>query len=201
MKKMLFASGFLCWALTAYGQELTNDEKKFVLEMLKENGRRFLAAIENVSDLQWTFKATPDSWSVAEISEHIVLSDGLLLSIAQRSLNSVAETAKAIELRGKEDAVIKKLNDRSYKAQAPESLKPSNRFATKAELTDAFKATRERTAHYVKTTNDSLKDHITPHPLFGDLTAYQWLVMIPAHANRHVDQLDEVKAMKEFPFE
>ena len=58
----------------------------------------------------------------------------------------------------------------------------------------------EKDRHYVRTTNDSLKDHIAPHPLFGDLTAYQWLVMIPAHANRHVDQLDEVKAIEDFPF-
>lgn len=200
MKKMLLALGFFCWALTVYGQKLTIDEKNLVLEMLNKNGDRFLAAIEHVSDVQWTFKATPDSWSVAEISEHIVLSDGLLLSIAQRSLISEAETAKSIELQGKEAEVINKLKDRTYKAQAPESLKPSNRFTTKAELIEAFKATRERTAHYVRTTNDPLKDHVTPHPLFGDLTAYQWLVMIPAHANRHVDQLDEVKSTKDFPF-
>ena len=50
MKKMLFAWGFVCWALTVYGQELTNDEKKFVIEMLNENSKRFLAAIEHVSD-------------------------------------------------------------------------------------------------------------------------------------------------------
>ncbi len=196
---MLFAWVFFVSAPTTFGQVLTNDEKKFVIEMLNENSKRFLAAVENVNELQWAYKPTSESWSVAEVSEHIVLSDGLLLSIVQRSLKSPGDSLKGVELQGKEDVVIAKLKDRTYRANAPESLKPTNKFATKKELIDAFKATRERTALYVATTNDSLKDHIAPHPLFGELTTYQWLVMIPAHANRHVDQLEEVKVVEDFP--
>jgi DinB superfamily len=199
MKRMLFAWLFIVWAPTAFGQVLTSDEKKFVIDMLNENSKRFLAAIENVNELQWTYKPTSASWSIAEVSEHIVLSDGLLLSIAQRSLKSPGDSLKGVELQGKEDVVIAKLKDRTYRANAPESLKPTNKFATKKELIDAFKETRERTGLYVATTNDSLKDHIAPHPLFGELTTYQWLVMIPAHANRHVDQLEEVKIVEDFP--
>ena len=201
MKKLFIASVFLCWILTADGQPLTNDERTLVIGMLEANSKRFLADIENISDTQWIYKPTPDTWSVAEVSEHISLSDGLLLSIAQRSLKSPADSIKAKALLGKEQAVIDKLKDRTYKAQAPEYLKPLHKFSTRHELIEAFKQTREETANYVKTTNDSLKDHVVPHPLFGDLTAYQWLVMIPAHANRHVDQLDEVKALKDFPLE
>jgi len=199
MKKMLFAWVFFVWAAMAFGQVLTNDERKFVIEMLNTNSIRFLSAIGNVSELQWTYKPTSESWSIAEVSEHIVLSDGLLLSIAQRSLKSPGDSSKGVELHGKENVVIAKLKDRTYRAHAPESLKPNNKFATKKELMEAFTTTRERTAFYVATTNDSLKDHIAAHPLFGELTTYQWLVMIPAHANRHVDQLEEVKAAEDFP--
>lgn len=201
MNKMLIASVFLCRILTADGQTITNEERTLVVEMLEANSKRFLADILNVSEAQWNYKPSPDSWSVAEVSEHITLSDGLLLSVVQRSLKAPADSIKANALLGKEQLVIDKLKDRTYKAQAPESLKPLHRFATRQELIEAFKQTREKTAYYVKTTNDSLKDHVVPHPLFGDLTAYQWLVMIPAHANRHVDQLDEVKALKSFPAE
>lgn len=201
MYKVLVASVYWFCLLTANGQTLTNDERNLVIEMLEANTKRFLADIENISDAQWNYKPATDSWSVAEVSEHITLSDGLLLSIAQRSLKSPADSIKAHDLLGKEQVVIDKLKDRSYKAQAPESLRPLHRFPSRLELIEAFKQTRERTADYVKTTNDSLKDHVVPHPLFGDLTAYQWLVMIPAHANRHIDQLDEVKALKNFPLE
>lgn len=201
MFEVLIASVLSCCILTANGQTLTADERKLVIDMLEANSKRFLTDIENISDAQWNYKPSAGAWSVAEVSEHITLSDGLLLAIAQRSLKSPADSVKAKALLGKEQVVINKLKDRTYKAQAPESLKPLNRYSTRQELIEAFKLTREKTANYVKTTNDSLKGHVVPHPLFGDLTAYQWPVMIPAHANRHVDQLDEVKALKTFPSE
>lgn len=201
MKKMLLASAFLCLIVTSYGQTLTDDERKFVIEMLEENSKRFLTNIENLSETQWNYKPASGSWSVAEVAEHITLSDGLLLSIAERSLKSPADNVKASALQGKENAVIERLKDRSQKAKAPESLNPTGKFATRKELIEAFKLTREKTINYVKTTKDSLKNHVVPHPTFGDLTAYQWLVMIPAHANRHVDQLEEVKALNNFPVE
>ena len=201
MKKMLLVVVCAVYLSTAYGQSLTPEERKFVINMLEENSNRFLKDIEKVTEEQWNFKPASGQWSVAEVSEHITLSDGLLLSIAQKSLSSPAQVEKAAALQGKENAVIERLKDRTQKAQAPESLKPSAKFATKKELIQAFKLAREKTIDYVKTTKDPLKNHVVPHPLFGDLTAYQWLVMIPAHANRHVDQLEEVKAMENFPVE
>lgn len=199
MIKMLLASAYVFCIWTTQGQTLTNDERKFVIDMLEENSKKFLADIEKISETQWTFKPAADIWSVAEVSEHITLSEGLLLSIAQRSLKSPPDNEKANALQGKENAVVERLKDRTQKSQAPESIRPVGKFATKKELIEAFKMAREKTTNYVKTTNDPLKNHVVPHPLFGDLTPYQWLVMIPAHANRHVAQLEEVKAMKNFP--
>lgn len=80
-------------------------------------------------------------------------------------------------------------------------LQPTGRFATRRELIETFKLAREKTTIYIKTTSDPLKNHIVSHPLFGELTAYQWLIMIPAHADRHVDQLEEVKKLKDFPLD
>lgn len=182
-------------------QSLTADERAVVIDMLEENSRKFLSAIERISETQWQFKPAAEKWSVAETAEHITLSEGLLLSIAQESLKSPDESKKASLLVGKENSVIERLKDRSQKAQARDVIRPTGTFATRKELIEAFKLAREKTIIYVKTTRDPLKNHIVSHPLFGELTAYQWLVMIPAHANRHVDQLEEVKKSKEFPLE
>lgn len=199
MGRILLVSAYVFSICTGQGQALTDDERKLVIDMLEENSNRFLTDIEKISETQWNYKPGPDTWSVAEASEHITLSEGLFLSIAQQSLNSASENEKANALLNKENALIERLKDRTQKAKAPESLKPMGKFATKKELIEAFKIAREKTANYVKTTNDNLKNQVVPHPVFGDLTAYQWLVMIPAHANRHVAQLEEVKTMKDFP--
>lgn len=185
----------------AHCQSLTPEERSLVIDMLEVNSRKFLAGIERISDKQWLYKPADNRWSVAEAAEHIALSEGLLLSIAQESLKSPDQGKKAGALEGKENSVIERLKDRSQKADAPDVIRPTGKFSTRKELIEAFKLAREKTMQYVKTTNDPLKNYIVSHPLFGELTAYQWLVMIPAHANRHVDQLEEVKKLKDFPLD
>jgi hypothetical protein len=201
MRNSLFMLAYFLGALSAPCQQITQEEREFVIGMLEENSEKFLADIEKISESQWKYKPAAGQWSIAEISEHITLSDGLLLSIAQNSLKAAADNSKANALVGKENSMIERLKDRTQKARAPEALVPTHRYPTKKDLVAAFKIAREKTIMYVKNTKDPLKNHVVSHPLFGDLTAYQWLVMIPAHANRHVAQLEEVMVMKEFPTE
>jgi hypothetical protein len=63
----------------------------------------------------------------------------------------------------------------------------------------AFLKTRAETRAYLESTNDSLKVHVAYHPQFKDLTAYQWLVWIAAHANRHAAQIEANIARDNFP--
>ena len=201
MSKGLITLAYILCVLLAHCQQLTQEERDFVINMLEENRTKFLADLEKISETQWRFKPSASQWSIAEISEHITLSDGLFLSIAQNSLKSPPDNEKANSLVGKENSIIERLKDRTQKGGAPEALVPTNRYTTRKDLIAAFKIAREKTIMYVKNNNDPLKNHVGPHPSHGELTAYQWLVMIPAHANRHLAQLEEVMLMKEFPAE
>ena len=48
---------------------------------------------------------------------------------------------------------------------------------------------------------ESLKFHTLDHhrSAFGTLNAHHWLLYIPLHHQRHLDQIDEVKAAPGFP--
>ncbi len=70
--------------------------------------------------------------------------------------------------------------DRCAKAQAPEVLKPTGKFATKKELIEAFKIARDQTINYIKTNQDSLKNHVARHPACGELTLINGLSLLPA---------------------
>lgn len=180
-------------------QALSEEERQFVVDLLEANAKKFLDDIEHVSDVQWKFKPASNSWSVGEVSEHITLSEGLLYSICQKTLLAPPDDEKAKTLAGNEKQLLVSVMDRSVKTQAPEVIKPTGRFATKGELVEAFRIARAQTINYVKTTQDPLKNHVARHPVFGELTAYQWLVFIASHAHRHVAQLGEVKNDINFP--
>ena len=199
MTEKFLAVLFMLVVHTAVAQTLSVDERKFLIDLLEANAKKFLDDIEHVSDEQWKFKPASNAWSVGEVSEHITLSEGLLYSIVQKTLVAPPDDEKAKTLAGNEKQLLVSVMDRSVKAQAPEVIKPTGRFVTKKELIEAFKIARAQTIDYVKTTQDPLKNHVARHPAFGELTTYQWLVFIAGHANRHVAQLEEVKANINFP--
>lgn len=179
---------------------LTDEERKAAVAYLEETRQKFLASLQDLSEAQWKFKPAPDRWSVAEVAEHIALSEDLILGlITGQIMKSPAAPEKKAAVKGKEEMLRKMLPNRSQKAQAPEVLKPTNRWATQAELVKDFQASRDKTVKYVQTTQDDLRSHFGPHPVFKDLDGYQWLFLLAGHSERHTEQIKEVKADPSFP--
>jgi hypothetical protein len=181
---------------------LSAAEREAALNSLQATHDAFLKSIAGLSEKQWRFKPAPDRWSVAEVSEHIAVSEATIFGLVQGTImKSPANPDRRAEVAGKDEMVLKMVPDRSHKVQAPEFLKPTNRWATREELTKAFEDSRKATMDYVRTTNDDLRDHFGPHPVLGTLDAYQWILLISAHSERHTKQIEEVKADPNFPKE
>ena len=186
-------------ASTASPTTLSPQEREYALQQFQASRDNFLKSIAGLSQKQWTFKPAPDRWSVAEVAEHITVSETMIFGLVQRSLQSPADPAKREQVKGKDQMIVEKLPDRSHKAQAPEMLRPTGRWATEADLVKAFEAARDSNMQYIRTTNDDLRDHFFDHPVFGTLDLYQWLLLISAHSVRHTEQIEEVKADPNFP--
>jgi hypothetical protein len=182
-----------------YAQPITTEERQFVIGLLDASAKSFAASIASVTTEQWLFKPGSESWSVAEIAEHITLSEDLLFSIAQKTLSNPADSQKAKALEARDQMILERIADRSSKSEAPEVIRPTGRFSTKKQVTDAFLAARANTIAYLQTTDDPLKNHVGFHPFVGEMTAYQWFVFIAGHTDRHVGQLLDVKSNPKFP--
>jgi uncharacterized damage-inducible protein DinB len=191
------------WAQTAMPAQttLTPQERAAALKNFQETRDNFLKSISGLSQKQWTFKPAPDRWSVAEVSEHIAVSESAIFGVVQKLMQSPAAPEKRDQVKGKDELILQRVPDRSHKAQAPEFLRPTGRWATEAELTKAFEDSRAANMEYIRTTNDDLRDHFFDHPVFGTMDGYQWLLLISTHSARHTAQIEEVKADPNFPKE
>ena len=94
---------------------------------------------------------------------------------------------------------MKVIPDRSRKANAPEQLHPTGRWATKAELLKHFQETRAKEIAYLTETKDDLRSHFDEHPFLKTMDAWQWLIFNGAHSKRHTAQIVEVKADPNYP--
>ena len=178
---------------------LTAEEREAALKQFQTTRDNFLKSIAGLSEKQWKFKPAPDRWSVAEVAEHIAVSESTIFGVVQKAMQSPAAPEKRALVKGKDQVIEERLPDRSHKLQAPEILRPTGRWATEAELIKAFEDSRKSTMNYIQTTNDDLRDHFFDHQVFGPLDGYQWLLLISGHCARHTEQIEEVKADANFP--
>ena len=179
---------------------LTKEARDRAIEYLKQTRKDFLAAVEGLSEAQWKFKAAPDRWSIAEVSEHIaVTEDTIWKLVSEKIMKSPASPEKAAEAKGKDEIILAKIPDRSRKAQAPEQLKPTGRWATRAALVKEFESSRDKEIAYLAETKEDLRSHFGDHPLLKTMDAYQWLLLNAAHCKRHTAQILEVKADPNYP--
>jgi hypothetical protein len=186
-------------APVAPGGSLTEEERARAVNYLKETEKGFLAAIDGVSDAQWKFKAAPDRWSIEQTAEHIVTAEDFFWRNVNEIMKAPANPEKRAETEGKDKAILEKVPDRSHKAQAPEALKPTGKFATREELVTHFKDVRAKEIAFLEQTKADLRNHIADNPAFGPMDAYQWIILNGAHSKRHTAQIEEVKADANYP--
>ena len=178
--------------------DLSADERKRANDYLKKTSDAFVASTKGLSEAQLKFKTAPERWSVAEVAEHITATEDRLMAMVKNQVMKAPARTEAADVREIDDFVMKAISDRSNKVQAPEELKPTNRFGSTVETMNHFKTSRAQTVAFLKETKD-LRDHAVDSPIGKKLDAYQWVLFVAAHCERHTKQILEVKADANFP--
>jgi len=197
MRKVAFLFLPVLMSAVAFGQTLTQADRDRGVQYLEQTRDGVAAAVKGLSEAQLKFKSAPDRWSVAETLEHIALAEDFIFqNVTEKIMKAPAGAANRDT--AKIDAfVLAAIPDRSNKRQAPEPLKPTGRW-TPAETLDHFLQSRAKTIAYLQSTPD-LRAHVVDSPLGQPLDAYEWLLFISAHSERHTKQILEVKADPNFP--
>jgi hypothetical protein len=181
-----------------HAQDLTPGKRARALKYLEKTRADVLHATRGLSPAQWDFKPAPDRWSVAEVTEHIAAAEDLLRGMIQDKVMKAPARTDTVDLKTVDDFVLKAVPDRSHKVQAPEPLRPTNRFGSPAASLKHFKESRAKTIEFLKTTPD-LRAHAADSPMGKQLDAYEWVLLLAAHSERHTKQIEEVKADPNFP--
>jgi len=189
----------LAGAASARAQDVSQADKERALQYLESTKHGVLDATRGLSEAQWNFKSAPDRWSVAEVVEHLAAAEDLLRGMTQEQVmkSPAVPVRDAVETRKADEGVLMMVPDRSHKAQAPEPLKPTNRFGSPAAAQKHFVESRAATEEYLKST-PGLRAHLGDSPL-GKLDGYEFVLFIAAHSERHTKQMLEVKADPNFP--
>jgi hypothetical protein len=181
----------------AEAQTLSQADRDRAVQYLETTRKNIVDATRGLSDAQWNFKPSPFRWSVAQVMEHIAASEDLLRQIAEDQIKK-APAGPDRDLKKTDDKVLEVIPDRSRKFQAPEQLRPRNQFGSPEAALKHFLESRAKTVELLNNTPD-LRAHVVESGLLGKIDAYERILFIGAHSERHTKQLLEVKADPKFP--
>ncbi|MDC8004888.1 DinB family protein [Aureisphaera galaxeae] len=195
---MLPIFALLIMGFTTTEQQLTQAERDFAVEEMTKTYDHLLKTIKGLSEAQLNFKSSPESWSIAECTEHITISENNIFGMLQGALANEPDPSKRSEVKMTDAQILQMIPDRSQKVKTAKPFEPTGQFGSHKVTVKEFKAKRKSNIKFVKSTEEDLRNRYTELP-FGTIDAYQILLFMSAHTDRHISQIKEVMAHADFP--
>jgi len=198
MRVLLAGAISFAIAGAARAQDASAADKEKALALLESSKKGVLAATKGLTEAQWNFKPAPDKWSIAECMEHIAAAEDFIRGQVEQNILK-APAAPDRDIAKIDAGILANVPDRTNKVQAPEPLKPTNRFGSPEAAIKHFVESRAKTEEFLKTTPD-LRGHAVDSPGGnGKWDAYEFILLIGAHSERHTKQIEEVKTSPGYP--
>ena len=173
-----------------------NHKVQEIVDYIEGERQALLAGVQNLSQAQLDFKPAPEQWSVGEILHHLHVVEKGLPKLYAMLLQKTAEAGFKPETAGSmlQSLDHKQLDVPNQKLQAPKRVFPQAGIA-KNELFALLKSSRQTLIDAVSQAGDyDLSEVKWPHPFFGDINFYQWILFVGKHEKRHLGQINRLKA-------
>jgi hypothetical protein len=190
---------FTLFSFISADNTLSKKERKYAADLLKDTQTALTKSIEGLSPEQLNFKASDSTWSVDGCVKHIAISDKMLWGAVQEALKKPANPEKRADIKVTDEQLVGFLENRTQKIKTMDVMKPENSpFKSTEEAMSSINDNVKQIIDFVNTTDEDLRNHVVELP-FGTYDAYQVILIIGSHTNRHTQQLEEVKSQPGFP--
>lgn len=174
-----------------------------IADILAANERaqeRFIAAIAGLNAAQENFRARENQWTIAEIVEHVNIVNNSFLRITHKLLKQ----AEAEPKTPKSDlnlghTILDEQGRQPPPFAAPEVVRPHGGAAVAESLPKLRETLEGFAAIRARLEAVDLSEPTFPHPAVGPINAYQWMITLGEHADRHRLQIEAIKTAAGFP--
>ena len=178
-----------------------NPKVQGVLNEIEAARANVYAAANSFSQAQLDFKPSPDSWSIGEVLSHLQVVEKGLPRLYSMLMAKAAEAGLTPETEG---SWVKSLDEFQLevvttKMPAPERVLPQFGIP-KNELIVSLQQSRQALIDAVSNAGDFDYSGVKfPHPFFGEINFYQWILFVGKHETRHLSQIEKIKNEPGFP--
>jgi hypothetical protein len=187
-------SAALAWQISAgfsAAAPITAPERQRLIAHLEMTASWFVDEVSRLSPAQLAFRPAPESWTILEVIDHLVV----VGPIYWQDLQNALKASSSRKTTNTDADILWYGIDRTNRETAIPSEIPKGLRDLRAGL-DAYRKQHARLLQYVKTTDDDLRGHFVDRQ---GSDAYQWVLLISTHEQRHILQIREIKANARFP--
>jgi hypothetical protein len=175
---------------------ITEQERQRLLAHLDMTAAWLADEVAGLSPAQTEFRRAPETWSIAEVVEHLVLVSEIYWKNLQDALKARLKPGATTKSRMTDADVLWYGIDRTWREQAiPTERSPGTLRDVRAAM-ETYRKNHDRLRQFIATTSADLRAHIVERQ---GSDAYQWALLISTHEQRHVLQIREIKADGKFP--
>jgi hypothetical protein len=171
---------------------MTGLERQRVVAHLEMTGSWLADEVAGLSPAQVRFRPAPGAWSILEVLDHLVVTGPIYWQDLRKAMAAPPRPAP----RGADDSVLWYGIDRTQRQRAIPAEDPKGQVRDLAAALDAFGKMQAKLIEYAKTTDEDLRGHLVDRE---QCDAYQWLLLISTHTQRHILQIREIKKDPKFP--
>ncbi len=172
---------------------MTRLERQHLVAHLEMTESWLADEVSGLTPAQLQFRPAPGAWNVLENLDHLVVCEPIYWQDLQKALKTPLGDRRRND---SDDSVLWYGIDRTNRAPAVTAELPSGRLTDVTTGLAAFRKLRAKMLEYAKTTNDDLRGHFVERE---QSDAYQWLLLISTHSQRHILQIREIKSDPKFP--
>ena len=189
----------LCAAIAAFGAEwalgasMTQKERDHAVAHLQMTESWLVDEVSPLSAAQLNFRPAPGTWTVLEVLEHLVIAEPIYWQELQ---NGVKQPPKPGGGKANDADVLWYGIDRTRREKTEPRKDPIGKTIDVNQGLDSFRKLHATMLEYARSSQDDLRAHFVPE---WGIDAYQCLVGISAHEQRHILQIREIKADPGFP--
>ena len=149
--------------------------------------------VASLSNDQLNFRSAPGKWTVAEVVQHLVVAEPNYWQLFRKGMD---QPAQAIKDKASDADVLWYGIDRTHHEKTPAKQDPQGQKIDISQALAGYSKLHSEMLEYVSKTGDDPRAHAVPE---WGVDAYQCLLEISTHEQRHILQIREIKAEPAFP--
>lgn len=189
---------FLVLALTIRlcAAPMTDQDREHLLVHFEMTGQMLAEEVRGLSPAQLEYKSSPDRWSIRECVSHLAVAEPDYWRDLQKAVKASPDMKDKKSVATDADIMWYGI-DRMVHTKTGGGHEKVDTYKNMDEALGKFQALHATMIAYIKTTDDDLRAHS-----FGEkevIDCWQWMLEISTHAERHIQQIREIKADTNFP--